>query len=304
MSRVVDDEALALVALLRHTEARKSWRAVVTEVREAGALDVLHRENPQTLLDSDPVALLLKAAQQDLRAWSDLARVLTLFDDDFPPQLLEVHDVPPLLFARGHLAARGEAELGACIVGSRKASPAAVRIAREVANSLVSMGVAVVSGLAEGIDTAAHQAALAAGGRTVAVIGTGIDQVYPAANRQLQQRIEREGLVLSQFWPGSGPTKASFPMRNATMSAYGMCTLIVAAGEHSGARTQARQAVAHGRPLILTRDVASTTEWGRELAGSAYDVQVVSDADSAVEAIRGVLKRPRQLDELLADLVK
>jgi DNA processing protein len=106
------------------------------------------------------------------------------------------------------------------------------------------MGVAVVSGLAEGIDTAAHQAALAAGGRTIAVIGTGIDQVDPAANRQLQQRIEDDGLVLSQFWPGSGPTRSSFPMRNATMSAYGMCTLLVTAGEQSGARIQARQAVA------------------------------------------------------------
>lgn len=303
MSRV-DDEVLALVALLRHTEARKSWRAVVNEVREVGALDVLHREHPQTLLDPDPVAPLLKAAEQDLQAWSDLARVLTLFDDDFPPQLREVHDVPPLLFARGRLAAHGEAERGACIVGSRKASPAALRFASDVATALVSMRTAVVSGLAEGIDTAAHQAALEAGGRTVAVIGTGIDQVYPAANRPLQQRIEREGLVLSQFWPGSGPTRSSFPMRNATMSAYGMCTLIVAAGEQSGARIQARHAVAHGRPLILTRNVATSTEWGRELARSAYDVQVVSDVDAAIAAIGGVLERPRRLDDLLADLIQ
>ncbi len=237
-------------------------------------------------------------------AWSALAKVLTLFDDEFPPQVREVHDVPPLLFARGRLAATGETELGACIVGSRKASPAALQFASDVATALVRSGTAVVSGLAEGIDTAAHRAALEAGGRTVAVIGTGIDQVYPAANRQLQQRIEREGLVLSQFWPGSGPTKVSFPLRNATMSAYGMCTLIVAAGEQSGARIQARQAVAHGRPLILTRHVAESTGWGRELASSADDVQVVIDADAAVEAISGVLKRPRQLDDLLADLVQ
>ncbi|GAA3600685.1 DNA-processing protein DprA [Kribbella ginsengisoli] len=304
MSRVDNGEVLALVALLRHTEARKSWRAVVNEVRELGALGVLHREHPQTLLDPDPVVALLEAAQRDLRAWSEVARVLTLFDDDFPPQLREVHDVPAVLFARGRLAARGETEQGACIVGSRKASPEALRFAGAVATALVRRGTAVVSGLAEGIDTAAHRAALEAGGRTVAVIGTGIDQVFPAVNKDLQQSIEREGLVLSQFWPGSGPTRSSFPMRNATMSAYGMCTLIVAAGEQSGARIQARQAVAHGRPLILTRSVATSTEWGRELARSAYDVQVIGDVDAAISAIDGVLQRPRRLDDLLADLAK
>lgn len=294
------DEVLALVALLRHTEARRSWRAVVNEVREIGALEVLHREHPHTLLDPDPAGRLLKAAQDDLYAWSELARVLTLFDDDFPGQLREVHDLPPLLFARGEL----RADRGACIVGSRKASSEALRFAGAVATALVGMDVPVVSGLAEGIDTAAHQAALAAGGRTIAVIGTGIDKVYPAANKDLQQRIEHAGLVLSQFWPGSGPTKASFPMRNATMSAYGVCTLIVAAGEQSGARIQARQAVAHGRPLILTRHVATSTGWGRELARSAYDVQVVDSVDPAVAAISGILQRPRQLDDLLAEFVQ
>jgi DNA processing protein len=300
VSRVSGDEVLALVALLRHTQPRKSWQAVVSEAREIGALEVLHREYPQTLLEPDPVAPLLKAAQQDLDTWSKLARVLTLFDDDFPDQLLEVHDLPPLLFARGELAA----DRGACIVGSRKASPKALRFAGAVATELVRMRVPVVSGLAEGIDTAAHQAALAAGGRTIAIIGTGIDQVYPAANRELQHRIEQDGLVLSQFLPGSGPTRASFPMRNATMSAYGVCTLIVAAGEQSGARIQARQAVAHGRPLILTQDVATSTEWGRELARSVYDVQIVDGVDPAVTAISGILQRPRQLNELLAEFVR
>jgi DNA processing protein len=300
VSRVGSDEVLALVALLRHSDTGRSWRALVTEIREVGALELLHREYPQTLLDLEPTADLLEAARRDLEAWSGLARVLTLFDTDFPAQLREVHDLPPLLFARGELAD----DRGACIVGSRQASPEALRFARDVATMLVDLRVPVISGLAEGIDTAAHTATLAAGGRTVAVIGTGIDKVFPRSNEQLQQQIERDGLVLSQFWPGSGPTKATFPMRNATMSAYGVCTLIVTAGEQSGARIQARQAVSHGRPLLLTRDVVARTEWGQEMAASAYDVEVVATADDAVNAISRILQRPQRIDDLLVELTR
>ncbi len=107
----------------------------------------------------------------------------------------------------------------------------------------MSAGITVISGLAAGIDTAAHVAALDAGGRTVAVLGTGINRVYPAANRELQERIACEGLVLSQFWPDAAATKKSFPLRNATMSGYGRVTIVGEAGETSGARIQARVCV-------------------------------------------------------------
>jgi predicted Rossmann fold nucleotide-binding protein DprA/Smf involved in DNA uptake len=123
----------------------------------------------------------------------------------------------------------------------------------------------VIAGLAKGIDTAAHTAALEAGGRTVAVIGTGITKCYPAENRQLQDRIATEGLVLSQFWPDSPPTKHTFPMRNAVMSGYGRATIVVEAGERSGARIQARQTVAHGRPVILTDLVVKANKWSAAL---------------------------------------
>lgn len=300
MSRVGAEEVQALVALLRHSNTAKTWRALVNEVREVGAVEILHREHPPTLLDLEPTTELLEAARRDLESWSGLAKVLTLFDKEFPTQLREVHDLPPLLFARGTLAD----DRGACIVGSRQASPETLRFARDVATMLSALQVPVISGLADGIDSAAHRAALSAGGRTVAVIGTGIDKVFPKGNERLQQQIERNGLVLSQFWPGSNPTRATFPMRNATMSAYGMCTLVVTAGEQSGARIQARQAVAHGHPLLLTRDVVTRTEWGKDLAASAYDVQVVSDATDAVDAINRILQRPQRIDDLLVELTK
>ena len=130
---------------------------------------------------------------------------------------------------------------------------------------LVSRDVTVVAGLALRIDTAAHRAALALGGRTVAIIGTGINRVYPAENRDLHEEIAARGLLLSQFWPDAPPQKQNFLMRNATMSGYGLATVVVEAGEHSGARAQARMAVEHGRPVILTEMVLERNEWARAL---------------------------------------
>lgn len=296
----MDDELLALIALLRYTDARKHWRATVAEVRECGALEPLRRLQPDTLLEDDPLADLLKRSADELSTWTKQAQVLSLFDPNFPAQLRDVHDLPPLLFARGTLAD----DRGACIVGSRKASPDALKFAYDVATQLARRHIPVVSGLAAGIDTAAHRGALDAGGRTIAVIGTGIDQNFPPENKDLQTRIESDGLVLSQFWPGSSPTRISFPMRNATMSAYGMCTLVAAAGEQSGARIQARQAVAHGRPLLLSRAVVNQTNWGKRLAASTYDVRVVDGVDSAVDAIETILNRPHELEDLLVELTR
>lgn len=121
-------------------------------------------------------------------------------------------------------------------------------------------------------------------GRTIAFIGTGIDRQYPAENRDLQKRIENEGLVLSQFMPGAEPTRQTFPMRNALMSGYGIATIIADANEHSGTRIQARQAQRHGRPVILNHTVMDGTQWGRELADKP-GVYVVRDASGASDAL-------------------
>lgn len=298
----ITDEDLALIALLRHTDARSSWRATVTEVLERGsALQVLRGLLPADLL-SDPVEPLLEQARGDAEAWAHLAEVITVFDSRYPRQLTDVHDLPPILFCRGDLSMTASDHRGVCIVGSRAADGAALTFAYELAAALAAESVPVVSGLAAGIDTAAHRGALDGGGRTIGVIGTGIDRYYPAANREVQQQIENQGLVISQFWPGSPPTKATFPMRNATMSAYGGCTMIVAAGEQSGARIQARQAIAHGRPLLLSTAVVHATSWGRQFAESDYDVTVVESVDDALPAIGKILDRPNRVSQLLHEL--
>lgn len=185
------------------------------------------------------------------------------------------------------------------MVGSRRASDQGFYWTRELSTSLVAAGITVVSGLAAGIDTAAHAAALDAGGRTVAVLGTGLDRIYPAGNRELQDRIAREGLVLSQFWPDAEPSKESFPARNATMSGYGRATVVVEAGETSGARIQARIGVEHGRPVILRDCVVQANAWATALQ-HRQGVHVVSDPDEVLDVVTAL---DPDLDDVLSGLL-
>jgi DNA processing protein len=183
-------------------------------------------------------------------------------------------------------------------VGSRKASDRGLSIAADVARELVSRGVTVVAGLALGIDTAAHRAALAADGRTVAIIGTGINRAYPTQNQDLHKEISARGLLLSQFWPDAPPQKQNFLMRNATMSGYGLATVVVEAGEHSGARAQARMAVEHGRPVILTEMVLKQNDWARALVDRP-GVYAASSLRSLLEIVdRLIEERAAVGDEL------
>jgi DNA processing protein len=143
----------------------------------------------------------------------------------------------------------------------------------------------VISGLAAGIDTAAHTAALAERGRTVAVIGTGLARSYPPQNERLQREIAERGAVVSQFWPDSPPSRRSFPMRNAVMSGIALATVVVEASHTSGSRLQARLALAQGRPVFLLEELVEHEAWAREYAnrpgthvvGSAAEITTALD---------------------------
>lgn len=171
-----------------------------------------------------------------------------------------------------------------------------------MAERLVDRKLTVVSGLAAGVDTAAHRAAIQAGGRTVAVIGTGIRWAYPAENRDLHREIAEHGAVLSRFWPEKEPDKTAFPQRDGTMSGYALATIIVEAGERSGTRIQARKAVEHGRPVVLMRSVVERTEWGRETAGMP-DVHVARDVGEAMALVDAVADRPDEIERLLLEAI-
>ncbi|WP_432986995.1 DNA-processing protein DprA [Dactylosporangium sp. CA-233914] len=298
-------EAAALVALLRRRGAK--WADVTAEVLAEGeALPVLRRTLycGATLFDDDSAFdVALRDASAEVNGWfADGIGVHCLFDDSYPAQLRDIHQMPPLVFTRGTLAKDRRA---VAVVGTRSPTERGLAIARDAATALAGSGVTVVSGLAKGIDTAAHQAALEAGGRTVAIIGTGVNQHYPAANRSLQQRIVREGLVLSQFWPEASPTKQAFPMRNAVMSGYAAATVVVEAAHRSGARMQARLALEHGRPVVLV-DSLLVHDWARDYAWRP-GVTVVSSADQLLAAVDYIVSQiPGTLDpfEGLPSLVR
>lgn len=267
------DDRIMLVALLRASAGPK-----LAALRQAIIEGVDLRRLVAQLTDPEAA---LQQAESDMMSWAEHGhRLLTFFDDDYPTQFRDVHDFPPVIFVRGTIRT---GDRGVSVVGSRDADSREVSAAAEIAHLLVDAGLTVVSGLARGIDAAAHAAALAAGGRTVGVLGSGIDQYTPKSSAPIQRRMEEEGLVLSQFWPGFTGNQQSFPMRNATMSAYSQATLILAAGEKSGTRHQARQALAHGRPLILSASVATGTSWGRDLSQRHARVAVVSSPGEAVE---------------------
>ncbi|MGJ7907883.1 DNA-processing protein DprA [Actinopolyspora sp. H202] len=297
-----DEERAALLALLRARPENMTWSRIASDVADEGsARAVLERCGVPTLFEVDPSGFHdtkseVESAKEEIAAWRSAEfDFITFRDHEYPKQLREVNQFPPFVFVRGTLV---PGENAVSVVGSRDASKWALDTAADISAGLVGAGFTVLSGLASGIDTAAHNAALENGGRTVAVLGNGIRRVYPAANRELQERIVREGMVLSQFWPDSPPAKHTFPMRNATMSAYGIATIVVEAGEHSGARIQARTAVEHGRPVILLDSVARGTDWGAALRGQP-GVFVADGPRAVVSTAERLVSGKQQVEQLL-----
>lgn len=201
-----------------------------------------------------------------------------------PLNEVERRNAPARLFAAGDLALlRGGTRIA--VVGARKASPAGLRRARRLAAELVREGMVVVSGLAEGIDTAAHLAALDAGGRTVAVLGTPLDKAYPAKNHALQQRIMADHLAVSQFAPASPVGRGNFPRRNRLMALLSDATVIVEAGETSGALAQGWEALRLGRLLFILRSAARDPAlvWPGKML--AYGAQVLTGVGSVTSLL-------------------
>lgn len=295
-----DDEVAALIALLRMRSKGQAWGSIASNVAaEGSALKVLN-ESEDALFPSPAADSFLQEGVDILSGWVRAGyRFTTVLDPTYPRRLRDIREMPPILFYSGDLRADDD---GMSVVGSRKPSEQGLLLAKATAELLVDEGLTVISGLAEGIDSAAHRAALDSGGRTVAFIGTGISRQYPVSNAALQVEIAERGLVLSQFFPDSPPTKSSFPMRNASMSGYGLATIVVEAGEHSGSRIQARLAGEHGRPVILTSRVVESTRWGQALVGTP-NVIVVSNLAGMREAIRRVRESPERLNAALAALI-
>jgi DNA processing protein len=175
------------------------------------------------------------------------ANVLTLASPDYPALLREIHDPPTVLYILGEILDRDRHAIG--VIGSRKPTHYASDCAKKLAYQLAYAGVTVVSGLARGIDTAAHQAALAAKGRTIAVLGSGLLELYPPENKTLAEKIATSGAVITEFSMRIKADRQSFPMRNRIISGCSFGVLVVEAGANSGALISANQAGEQGRSL-------------------------------------------------------
>ncbi len=205
-------------------------------------------------------------------------------DAAYPTRVADLHDAPTVLFGKGALAtADGPA---VAIVGTRAATSYGLRVARAIATRCARAGVSVVSGLASGIDGAAHEAALAAGGRTVAVLGTGLDIVYPRRHRALQEQIGREGLLLSELAPGVAGHGGTFPRRNRIIAALADITVVVEAGEGSGA--------------LITADYAHTLDRRIACVPNAIDAPSSKGSNALLKAYAEPILSPDDILTMLA----
>jgi DNA processing protein len=203
---------------------------------------------------------------------------LTVTDPRYPPQLADIHDPPPLLYVRGEVQLLSEPQIA--IVGSRNPTPGGAEITQEFARHLTGYGLIVTSGLAQGIDGAAHLGALE-NGRTIAVFGTGLDRVYPAAHRTLARQIAENGALVSEFPPGCEPLAQNFPRRNRLISGLSLGVLVTEAALKSGSLITARTALEQGREVFavpgsirnpLARGCHALLRDGAKLVESAADI--------------------------------
>jgi len=234
--------AMRLQALITHFgDVEAAWRGSPDDLRAAGLGAKLVERLVQVRagLDLDRVWERIQA---------DGIQVLTWPNPAYPTHLREIDQPPPVLYVRGELL--NEDELAVALVGTRQVSPYGRQVTEAIAVTLVQNGVTVVSGLARGVDAVAHQAALQAGGRTLAVLGSGVDRVYPPEHRALAERIVAHGALVSDYPPGTAPDSANFPARNRIISGLSLAVVVTEAGQTSGALLTAAFAADQGRDVF------------------------------------------------------
>ena len=287
-------------ALLAFVEALCGTLGSSSAHRAAKLLDHIHGDlsmiSPEGLIgpnseDLEWATAGLNAINENrVRFWAEsiekLSRngveVITSGMAHYPLNLRLVPNRPPVLFIRGQLLQSDERAIA--VVGTRQASEEGRAKAADVAGRLAKAGVTVVSGLADGIDTVSHRAALDAGGRTIAVFGTGIDRVFPNSNRELARRVAGTGACVSQWWPGQGGTRWTFPLRNIVTSGLSLGTVVVEASETSGAKLQAEDARRHGRRLLLLEHLVTSQPWAAALVGEP-GVHVVTNVREIIDLV-------------------
>lgn len=316
-----DTRRLLALCALDGEDGRIDWSLLAREAVRHGGIDRLYsgriseqsadakKAEPllrqalgiDTLLKTDDLTRAQQRVDLEVEAADRIgAQLVTVLDDDYPTNLRLIGNLPPFLFRLG--APITDADIrSVAVVGTRDASPQGVEMAGLMARQLVENQVTVVSGLAAGIDTAAHRSTLDAGGRTIAVVGTGITKTYPKENVGLAAEIlESGGTIVSQFWPTSPPARWTFPRRNAVMSGISQGTVVIEASSTSGAKMQARLALEHGKRVFLLRSLVTNQPWAQKYLTrpGATEVSKISDVVDRLrrpEIVRGTVDGRQQL---------
>jgi DNA processing protein len=299
------DELVATVAILRADALSPSKLSGFLEY-VGSAVDLLPTQLGGADLESMPLLLSsisaenIAVARQEVDNWEQAGfQARTILDPAYPSNLQTVFDKPPLIFVLGKWIDEVDSRAVA-VVGTRSASPEGKKRAFRLASRLAQSGFTVISGLAKGIDASAHRGALEAGGRTVAVMGTGIKKRYPRENAVLAEEILASGAALvSQFFPDQPPTKWTFPVRNLTMSGLSLATIVIEAGATSGAKMQAEAALVHGRPVFLPRSLVESHDWAHQLVERGHRGAHAVQVESADDVI-GQLENGAQAEALIA----
>jgi len=235
--------------------AERIFQATLTELEASGMRAV----SAQSLATGKSIEL----AQEELgRAAAAKARVISLSDGEYPPGLKEIYDPPVVLYVKG--SAELLSQPGIAMVGTRHPTPYGTGMAERLATDLAARGLIIISGLARGIDTASHRGAIAGKGKTIAVLGTGIDILYPKENTRLgEQILALGGALISEFPIGTSPTPQNFPIRNRIISGMSVGVLVVEAAEYSGTRITSRCALEQNRDVYaVPGNVTNKNSWG------------------------------------------
>jgi DNA processing protein len=218
-----------------------AWEAPKAAFQEAGLSERVINSLLRTRQEIDLDSLYESILEKDVT-------VLTLIDEDYPRLLREIDQPPPVLYIRGKLLPSDE--FAVAMVGTRRVTPYGQQITRDTSIFLAGHGLTIVSGLARGVDGLAHQNAITAGGRTIAVLGSGVDVIYPPEHRKLADAIIENGAIISDYPMGTQPEGTNFPPRNRIISGLSLATIVIEAGERSGALITADFAVEQGRDVF------------------------------------------------------
>jgi DNA processing protein len=289
----ISPEQLNLLALCQIKDV--DWNLIAREAQRPGGLErLLAGELTERTPEAAETAQLIRQAvdlqhdhrvaalAEDERAAAVGADLLTVLDPGYPQTLRLIFNLPPFLYVKGRLLEKDLRSVA--VVGTRQPTDPGLEKARRMARLLADAQVTVVSGLARGIDTAAHQATLERGGRTIAVVGTGITRCYPKENTELADQIAAVGAVVSQFWPSAPPATWSFPRRNVTMSGIAQGTVVIEASATSGAKMQARLALQHGKKVFLLRSLVDNYPWAAKYAKERH-ARVVDAVEDVVREL-------------------